>query len=357
MTNLISKDETKIVIEINAYLEEIKIKAKERLIKLTSPPEDQHMVPRFILNLIAAENPANVTKERGLLLKEYRIEYNPATSQLDFAPRKDLVSPRLYSVRSKIYNSSSFENEFFMEIMFSIIETDAARLIRSKAAGNYDPNKEKEYNPFYFSLPECNLKPSKMRARVILSAFFTIQILRAEHRKDALAAISLKYGMTNTDFAGNIMNNLPSTTKQTYLRQWTWIRVPSEEMIISELGMITVASCDGPVAAIMPISRRDFIYIHEDVESHFVLDDKLVYSTSALLYTWYLKSLLGQIVHFETKEDSDGKSKISFVTNKEAVFGMSSLYNTKGCCMGCHLDFIRTNPKNELFIARDYILE
>lgn len=259
MRKLINKDSTTIATDIISYLEEVVIRTDERLEKATSLPDQQHMVPRFILNLIAAQIPANVTKEKGLLLKEHKLEYNPVTNQVDdFIPVREPVSPKNYSTRLNIYNSSSFEHDYFMEIMFSIIETDASRLIRSKAAEQYDPRVAREYNPYYFYLPEYNPKPSKRKARVILSTFFTIQFLRSESRKDALAALSLKYGIESVDFSDNIMNHLLLMIVQTYCRQWTWIRVPNHEMFISELGLVTVASCCGPVASIMPPFTKRF---------------------------------------------------------------------------------------------------
>lgn len=370
MRNLINKEHIKIVAEIDAYLNEIDERAKERIIstkvnairsnKANSPFVRQHTVPNFLLKLIAAQNPSNVTKEKDLLLKKYIIEYNSAIAELSFEPVKELVSPKDYSVYSNIYNSSSFEDKFFMEILFSVVETDASRLIRSKVSEEYDLHqKDKEYNPFYFALPEYNPtyspKPTKMRSRVILATFFAIQILRAKPRMQALADINLKYGMNSADFAGNIMNILLPTIIQTYLRQWSWIRVPNHEMFISELGMATVPSCFGSTASIMPISRRDFIYIHEDVESHFAWDDKLVHSTSSLLYTWYYKSLLRQIHDLEIEPNVNGNLSLSFVTNKEAIFGMSSLYNTRGCCFSCFLDPIRTDPRNTLISCFDIL--
>ena len=196
------------------------------------------MVPHFILKQIAATNPANAFKEKGLLLKEHTLVFDPIKKELsDFITNPTPVAPRFYSTRDDLYTSSIFPHDYFLECMFSIIEGDAARLIRSKVAQAYSPEANfLEVNPFYFPL-SAEEKPNqvnKIRARVILSLFFTIQFLRSQPRQFALEAYSVKRGLSSRDFADNIMDFLVNgAMMQTYSRQWTWIRVPYHEMFVS----------------------------------------------------------------------------------------------------------------------------
>lgn len=362
--NLILKETNIIQSSIREYHREVEDKAKNRISKAKNLTIVQHMVPDFILKQIAAQNPANVLIEKNLLLKEYRIEFDPITKQLsDFIPVKQPVSPKIYSTRRNIYNSTLLPHEWLLEYMFSLIEGEAARFIRARISEPYDLETKKQINPYYFYLPQLPQKPTKVRARIALATFFASQFLRSEHRKGSLQVLAGKIGLNqNLDFPTQIKEMLYTVTSEIYFRQWTWIRVPNHEMFISELGLVTGSTCkispSGKTSAcmMMPLSRRDFIYLHETVNTHFGLEDKIVCSMSSLFYDWYYSLKLEQIAKLETTILGNGNSTVGFVTNQQAKFSREEFYTPKGCCFSCMLDHIRLDYRNEIFISRDYIL-
>ncbi len=354
MSNLINKNQDEIRQDISNYLVDVTKRAEIKFQKSKNHPKMQHTVPRFILNNIAANDISNVTKEKGLMLKEHYIEFSEDQNKQGDFIEGDKISPKVYSTKLEIYDSKIFSEEKYLEYLFSIIEGDAARFIRSKVSTSYNVNDKSLVNPYFFSTPYLSEKPQKIRIRVILSTFFAIQVLRSYPRKKALEQIISRRVGKKLDFAESIIEDLENSTIANYSRQWTWVRVPKSEMFTSELGAFGVSNCnEGRAGWIMPLARRDYIFLHELTDTHLNFEDKLVVSTSGILYNWYINCILKDISNLQMETSKNSKDRISFVSHQEAKISIFDISKPSGCCMPCLLTPIREDPRNEIFKCDD----
>lgn len=342
---------------INDYLDDVYERTREKIRKYETQsrnhPSKQHMVSEFILRRIAADDPTRASQKlaKGLQLREHKILFNPRKKKITFRLGR-IFSPSEYSRKNDIYNSPSFEHEFFLEHMFSCIEEDAARLIDSQIATNYDLNVSHQINPFDFPLArfaEGEAPPDNVTSRIRLSAFFAIQFLRPEARRESLHALLTKYDFESGDLASNIKKLLSPTILEIYCRQWFWVRVPEHEMFISETGLTTISTCTR-AALVMPISRHDFIYFNEIPNSHLTLDDKTIYSTSPIIYRWYASSVAEMMISLEATPAENENDEMKFVSNLKAEFNQEVFTTPEGCCFSCTLEPISLAPTNKLFV-------
>lgn len=358
--NLIGRNMNDIQKGISDYLDDVYERTREKIRKYETQsrnhPSKQHMVSEFILRRIAADDPTRASQKlaKGLQLQEHKIWFNPRKKKITFRLGRTFA-PSEYSRKNNIYNSPSFEHEFFLEHMFSCIEEDAARLIDSQIATNYDLNRSHQIDPYDFSLArfaEGEASPDKVTARIRLSAFFAIQFLRPEARRESLHELLSKYEFESGDLASNIKKFLSSTILEIYCRQWFWVRVPEHEMFISETGLTTISTCTR-AASVMPVSRRDFIYFNEIPNSHLSLDDKTIYSTSSIIYRWYASSVSEMMISLESTTLENNNDEMKFVSNLKAEFNHEVFITPEGCCFSCTLKPISLAPTNNLFILSD----
>lgn len=353
--NLIRRDFDNINSEISKYLDEVIDKARKKL-RATEHTSNQHTIPRFILKHIAAQDPKNADKEKGLHLQEYKIQYDFDKKILgEWVKLKKLTSLKEYSSIDDIYESPFLGEDNLLESILSVIETDAARMIRARIREDYDITYPKDVNPFYFN-SQSVYKISKVRMRIMLSALFGVQLLRAKDRAVGLGIIKEKYNLRNIDFPTNIIDLLMKNTFDTYYRQWVWVRVPNSEVILSELGQMTFLNCSGHAAGIMPLSRRDYVYFSDESFSHLFKDDKIVYSDSHVFNDLVLSSIFKDITKYSKTLD-DGKMEIKIALNTNASQESLKFRKSKICCLSHALKEVTESLKNQIFLANDIHLK
>lgn len=331
----ITKNEEDSFLAVQEYYKGV-LKKAERKMESSGPSPGQHTIPKFLLSQIAQESPPYKNmKGEGLMLKEYSITFDKVLLKvIGDIESEGFVSPRKYSIREDIYTSQNFLHDYLLEIIFSIIEGDASKLIRSRLNNEYESIR----NPYLFNAPGDYRLNTKLLQRAALSAFFAAQGLRSIDKRDAVINISKKYLGEGLDLATAIDNILFKVTMEFFERPWIWMRFPDYDFMISEQGLVSQKICkkdpngsleDYRSYSLLTLSRRDGIVFSDKFNGFYDQDDHIVVSDSEALFSWmeYMS------IHGLFPQEFDrNRNKYKFVLNINAP-DPSKYITPPGCCL------------------------
>lgn len=346
--NLISQsqeDSYKAIVEYHTLVTRM---AEERVTKVSNTVS-QHTIPQFILKQIGSEGPP-YGSSKGVSLKQQNIIFNKNKKpKITWEKSKGDISPRIYSVYEDIYTSKYFMHPYLLEVLFSIVEGDAAKLIRSRLNDNLEFVK----NPYYFKNNDNRLK-AKTQQRAAISTFLAIQMLRSNEKQEFIKSMVEKHYAVQVDFGASIASLLVPLSLEIYEKQWGWIRLLEDDLFISELGISSSSSCDKKASQLMVLSRHDLLYVSEKQGSFYELHDKIILSKSMLLNDWIRKILLDSVIG---NWNPSGDFKLSFLSHKEAELE-NKFFRTKMCCFPHFSDpFMLAEETAPIFASDDYLKE
>jgi hypothetical protein len=331
--NFITKKESSTEQSIDDYYASVTARARKRIEKSSSIPA-QHTIPNFLLSHIAqADGPYASGKGKGLMLQEYTISFDPVHKKvLGGITQGDLISPSEYSVHTDMYKSESFEYPYALEVIFSIIEGDACKLLRDRLNSRYEDIK----NPYLFHAEGDYALKTKMQQRAALSAFFAAQSVRSKGKSEKVMELVKKYYGEVEDVATAINTILRKATIEFFERQWLWARFPEHDVMISEQGMVAQKSCENlntqgghSHCALLALTRHDVILFSDDFKSFYFTDDSIAIIHSEGLLCWVEAMSLQNLF---PKNAESSVEVYSFVLNKEAK-SPSKYLTPPGCCV------------------------